>query len=42
MRQFAFGRKTCWVCSYCGHEKVMESSEYYDFEYVFFSSVVLS
>mgnify|MGYP001059474740 CR=1 FL=1 len=42
MRQFAFGHKTCWVCPYCGHETIMENSEYYDFEYLYLSSIVLS
>jgi len=42
MRQFAFGNKTCWVCTHCGYEEVMESSEYYNFEYLYLSSIVFS
>ncbi|MEA2054329.1 MAG: hypothetical protein U9O96_04345 [Candidatus Thermoplasmatota archaeon] len=42
MRQFNFGHKTCWVCPYCGYEETMENSEYYNFEYLYLSSVVFS
>ncbi|MDD3493904.1 MAG: hypothetical protein PHU95_06475 [Candidatus Thermoplasmatota archaeon] len=42
MRQFAFGNKTCWVCPHCGYEEAMENSEYYNFEYLYLSSIVFS
>jgi len=42
MRQFAFGEKTYWVCPHCGYEEHMESSEYYNFEYLYLSSIVFN